>query len=202
MLLATETKDGDSAIRLIAMNPTLRKQAEDMLPALERAKVIATRQEIRVILIRMAPIYAIEDRAENEWDYLLEAYLDALADFSPHAIEDAFRRWNRGEDMKDPAMGQFFPKPAQLVHLAQKAKSEVWMAAYRARKALEAQAAKPAERTQEERAQVAAGLKELAQTFKPKELPASMKPRMSPQEVAQRIRNLDVVPFDDAGIVL
>jgi hypothetical protein len=188
MLLETESKDGQAAIRLIAINPSLRRQAEELLPAMERAKQGAARHEIREILIRMAPIYAIEDRTENEWDYLLEAYLGALDGFSVYQIEDAFRRWNRGEDMKDPAMGQFYPKPAQLVALANKAKSEVWTASYRARKALEHIEAQPPKVPAEERAQVADGFKALAESFRLKQVPDDLRPRLSPQEVAARLR--------------
>lgn len=159
-----------------------------MLPALEAAKVEADRLDVLKILIRMAPVYALPPRPDGEWKALFEAYLDALDGFSAYQIEDAFRRWNRGEDMKDPAMGQFYPKPAQLVHLANKAKTEVWMAAYRARKALEHVEAQPRQVSPEERETVAAGLRELAATFKPKSLPSDMRPRLTPQEVAAKLR--------------
>lgn len=200
--LLTEGEDAGAACRLIAINPTLKRHAEEMLPVLERAKVVAERDEILGVLVQKAPIYALPEKTAGEWEVIFRAYVEALAGFSVHAIEDAFRRWNQGEDMKDPAMGQFFPKPAQLVHLATKAKTEVWMAAYRARKALEKVQAEAPKVSPEERAQVAAGLKELAETFKPKPLPQSMAPKMSPHEVAERIRNLDTVPFDDVGVVL
>lgn len=200
--LLTEGEDGGAACRLIAINPTLKRQAEEMLPALERAKEVAERGEVLRILIQQAPVYALPDKTDAEWEHVFAAYVDALADFSVHAIQDAFRRWNRGEDMKDPAMGQFFPKPAQLVHLAKKARTEVWVAAGRARKALEYVETMPRQIPPEEKAQVAAGLKELAATFKPKPLPETMKPLMTREQVADRIRDLDTVPMDDVGIVI
>lgn len=183
-------EDGAASARLIAVNPTLRTQAEQMLPALLAAKEPAPDEQIMGILIRHAPTYAVQARSDGEYAELFGVYLDALSGFSAHQIEDAFLRWNRGEDMKDPAMGQFFPKPAQLVHLANKAKAEVWMAAYRAQKALEHVEQQPREIPPEEKAAVAAGLRDLAATFAPKALPEDMRPRLSPQQVAAKLRSM------------
>lgn len=196
-----EGEDAGAACRLIAINPTLRSQAEQMLPVLLAAKVPANDTEVLRILIRHAPTYALTAKSDGEWAEMFGVYLDVLGDFSVHALEDAFVRWNRGEDMKDPHMGQFFPKPAQLVHLATKAKREVWMAAYRAQKALDgverAAAPKP---TVEERKAVGEQLAELANGLTIKALPDAMKPRLSPHQVAERLRNLG--EEEDVGIVL
>lgn len=173
-----------------------------MLPALEAAKVPAEGSQIMRTLIRHSPTYAVTARSDGEWAEMFGIYLDALEGFSVHAIEDAFLRWNRGEDMKDPAMGQFFPKPAQLVHLANKAKAEVWMAAYRARKALEhVEKTAPREIDPDERKAVGEQLAALADSLTLKETPNHLKPRLSPQEVAERIRE-STRPEDDVGAVL
>lgn len=199
--LLTAAED-DGVSRLIAINPTLKRQAEEMLPALERAKVPAEDREMMRILIRHAPTYAITVRSDGEWAEMFGVYLDALSGFSVHALEDAFLRWNRGEDMKDPSMGQFYPKPAQLVHLARKAKSEVWVATARARKALEYVETMPRQIPPDEKAQVAAGLAELAASFKPKPLPETVKPLMTREQMADRLRHHETVPMDDVGIVI
>lgn len=197
----TEGEDGGAACRLIAINPTLRDQARAMLPALEAAKAKAEDVDLLRVLIRHAPTYALTARHDGEWAEMFGVYLDALEGFSVHAVEDAFVRWNRGEDMKDPHMGQFFPKPAQLVHLANKAKTEVWMAAYRARKALEgAERSETPKPTLEERQAVGEQLAALAGSLTVKPLPDYVKPRLTPQQVAQRIRDLG--EEEDVGIVL
>jgi hypothetical protein len=201
--LLTEGEDGGASARLIAINPALKAQAEAMLPALERAKVPAGDEEMFAILVRHATTYALPSRTDGEWRELFDVYLDALNGFSAHAIEDAFLRWNRGEDMKDPAMGQFYPKPAQLVHLANKAKLEVWMAAFRARKALEHVEQQPRELPPEEQAQVREGFQELLAAFKPKEFPETLRPKMTPAQVAERIRRGAPPPaYDDEEAVL
>ncbi len=193
-----EGEDGGASARLIAINPTLKSQAEQLLPALERAKDAAEDGEIMRVLIRHAPTYAITAKSNAEWAELFGVYLDALAGFSIHAIEDAFLRWNRGEDMKDPAMGQFYPKPAQLVALATKAKNEVWMAAYRARKALEfSEVAAPRKRTDDEVTEVAQGFRDLVETFKAKTIPEDLKPTRTPADVARELRMMATKPVND-----
>lgn len=174
-----------------------------MLPALEAAKAKAEDADLLRVLIRHAPTYALTVKHDGEWAQIFGVYLDALEGFSVHALEDAFVRWNRGEDMKDPHMGQFFPKPAQLVHLANKAKKDVWMAAYRARKALEGvDNAPPPKPTPEERQAVGEQLAALGATLGTsvalKPLPEAMRPRMTPQQVAERLRD----GVDDVGIVV
>lgn len=222
----TEGEDASGACRLITMNPTLRQQAEEMLPMLEAAKAPAEDREILRVLIRHAPTYALPTRPEGEWENFFGVYLDALVGLSVHALEDAFLRWNRGEDMKDPAMGQFFPKPAQLFALAQKAKTEVWMAAYRARKALEhveKQGAEwtPARRAEERKKMIEAGYLNADGTpnliLAPKVMPEMSRPRVSPQQMAEQLRRTDAqarqggapisrrhieAPADDVGDVL
>lgn len=196
--LLLEGEDGGAACRLIAINPTLKRQAEEMLPSLERAKVKAEAEDVFAILMRHTTTYAMPGRSDAEWADLFGVYLDALDGFSVHAIEDAFLRWNRGEDMKDPAMGQFFPKPAQLVHLANKAKAEVWMASYRARKALEsAEKTQPREIPEEERKAVSEALRELAGGLTLKPIPEDLRPRMTPAEVAARLREATKPPADE-----
>lgn len=171
-----------------------------MLPMLQRAKVPAEDTEILRVLIRHAPTYALQARADGEWSQLFEVYLDALEGFSVHNIEGAFLRWNRGEDMKDPAMGQFFPKPAQLVALATKDKSEVWMAAYRAKKALDfvektGQDWTPERRAAERQKSIDAGHLNPDGSLKlppmGRRMPEAPRPTSSPQQLAQELRQAD-----------
>lgn len=160
--LLTEGEDGAGAIRLIALNDTLREQCAAMLPALQAAKAPAEESEVLKVLVRMAPVYALPSRPDEEWASFFGVYLDALEGFPAFAIEGAFLRWNRGEDMKDPAMGQFYPKPSQLVALATKAKAELWIAAGRAQKALERIERQAPRMTEEQRRENSAAIRALA----------------------------------------
>lgn len=205
--LLTEGEDAGAAIRLIGLNPTLRRECEAMLPALQAAKAPADGREILSVLVRQAPVYALPTRPDHEWAAFFGAYLDALTGLSVHCLEDAFVRWNRGEDMKDPAMGQFFPKPSQLYALAHKAKTQLWLAAYRAEKALaHAERQAPRKVSEEERKRVAEEMRALAEQLGGKAL-AERRPGVSPQQMAEAIRASTEAakrdtPDDDPGEVI
>lgn len=135
--LLTEGEDGRSAVRLIAINRTLRAEAERMLPMIVRCAERAEPEEIMRILVREAPAYGVTAKSAAEWSALFESYLTALDGLPALAIEDAFVRWNRGEGMRDIGMAGWYPKAPQLYMLAETTKRELHMAAYRARRALE-----------------------------------------------------------------
>ena len=52
-----------------------------------------------------------------------------------------------------------------------------------------------------ERQAVAAGLRDLAAQFRPKAMPEAMRPKLTPQQVAARLR-VQADAQDDVGIVL
>lgn len=186
--LLTEGEDAAGACRIISLNPKLREESERQLPMLKAAKAPAERNDILAILVRRAPQYGITEKLAGEWATFFEDYLEALDGLPAYAIEEAFLRWNRGEGHTNLQMASFYPKSAQLYMLAQKAKTELWMAAYRAEKALAhaEQAAKP-KPSAEERAQVAAQMRDLAANIGGKALP-TRSPTQSPQQVAAELR--------------
>lgn len=136
--LLTEGEDGRSAVRLIAINKTMRAEAERLLPVIEQAKESAAPEELMAILVRHAPAFGVQAKSAGEWASLFGVYLDALDGLPAQALEDAFLRWNRGE-IYGLGSGRhaFYPKPAELYKLADASKRELIMAAYRARRAFE-----------------------------------------------------------------
>lgn len=160
--MLTEGEDSGKAIFALRRNLALFDEAKALLPALERIKEPIDRERFALLMAEQRPVFGISDMAPGEWAASLEAYFAVLQDFSEGMIRDAFARWNRGEDMKDPAMGQFFPKPAQIVFLAKKSKANVWSAAYRIRRAMERVEEEPTRHlTAEERAENARKIREL-----------------------------------------
>lgn len=187
--LLTEGDDAGGACRLISLNATLRAECERVLPMLMEAREPAPENEVLEILVRHAPAYNVAVPAGGNWSYLFGPYLDALEGLPAYAIEDAFLRWNRGEGHANLQMASFYPKSAQLVMLAQKGKATLYMASYRAKKALEyVDKTAPRQIPEEERRKVADALRELSQTMRSKPMPHDFPPRVSPQEMAARIR--------------
>lgn len=191
--------DGGGACRLIALNPKLREEARQVGPVLEAAKAPATRHEILEILIRHSPQYGVTARNPGEWASIFGAYLDALEGLPGYAVEEAFVRWNRGEG-GDLRMVSFYPKSGQLHILAEKSKSELYVAAYRARKALEREDAKarPAV-TPEERKAVGELMKGLRDELRSRAqtMHAPGVPSRSPHDVAAELRRRAAAPVED-----
>lgn len=198
--LLTGGEDGRSAVRLLAINPTLRKEVERALPVIERAKEPAEPEDILGILVRHAPAYGVHAKGPEEWAALFGSYLDALDGLSAYAVEDAFLRWNRGEGHKDLAMSGFYPKPPQLVQLAQAARQELYSACYRGRKALEYDD-RPAgvQIPPEDRARMAEEMRALAASMR-REVPVATRPASTPQQAAQRAR--DAAHADEVGDIV
>jgi hypothetical protein len=197
--LLTEGDDAGKALFALSRNVALREEAARILPSLEGAKEPTTREEFARTMAAQKLVYGIGEMAPEAWITSMEIYFEALKDFSAEALRDAFLRWGRGEDMKDSAMAQFFPKPAQLVMLARKSKAEIYVAAYRARKALdqverEGPAWTPERKRQERQKMIEQGL--LTPDGKPnftigaKSIPAA--PRVSQHELADRLRRQGV----------
>lgn len=193
-LLLQEDADGRSdaragAIRLIAINPVLRAEAERLLPRLEEAKVPATREEIVSVVMREMPAWGVSTKHAGELGVTFASYADALEGLSVYAIEEGVARWNRGEGHKDLAMGGFPPRPPQLFALASEGKRELYMAAYRAKLALEyAEDITPRQIDPEQAAKVAADFRDLAASLKAKPMPEAPRPHMSQHAMAEQLR--------------
>lgn len=198
-----EGDDGRSAVRLIAINKTLRAEAERLLPTLAKLREPAEQEEILAVLVRHAPHYGVQAKSGAEWAALFGAYLDALNGLSVYEIEDAFVRWNRGE-AGDLRMVGFYPKSGQLHLLAQKAKHELAMAAYRARLAAEyvEKQLKPPP-TPEEKAERGEQLRDLLKDLQRRQGAnplADPTPSRTREQVSNELRAM--APKDDVGDVL
>jgi hypothetical protein len=142
-LLAVSKEDEDrgsrdGAIRIIAINPTLREECGRILPQLQARHAPAGPEGLMKVLVENAPAFGIAAKSAKEWGALFQSYLAALEPLSVEALEDAFLRWNRGEMYpKEPGRHAFYPRAAELFHLAQKSRLELGTAIWRARKALE-----------------------------------------------------------------
>lgn len=215
-LLLQDDADGrsdarKSAIRLIAINATLRAETECLLPKLEAAKAPASRDEIIAVVMREMLAWGVPAKHAAEWGVTYASYADALEGLPLYAIEDGVVRWNRAEGHRDLSMGGFPPRPAQLFALANEAKRELFMAAYRAKLALQHVEKQGVEWTPErkraERAKmIAMGLLtedgKPAFSIKAKSMP-SLAPRVSQHEIAERIRaKASPAPYDDVGVVV
>jgi hypothetical protein len=166
-LLLQDDADGRSdaragAIRLIAINPTLRAEAERLLPRLEEAKAPASRDEVISVIMREMPAWGVSQKHAGEFGVTYASYADALEGLSLYAIEEGVARWNKAEGHEDLKMGGFPPRPAQLFALANEGKLELYMAAYRAKLALEyVERQAPLPKSAEEQAANAAKIKEM-----------------------------------------
>lgn len=128
----------DGAIRIIAINPTLREECGRILPQLQARHAPAGPEGLMKVLIENAPAFGIAAKSPKEWGALFQSYLAALEPLSIEALEDAFIRWNRGEMYpKEPGRHAFYPRAAELNHLAQKSRLELGTAIWRAKKAME-----------------------------------------------------------------
>ncbi len=188
--LLTEGPDGSGAIRIVAVNAVLRAECERALPVLLAAKEPATDAQVMESLVRHATHYGVHAKSKAEWAALFGVYLDALQGLPLLAIEDAFTRWNRGEGFNgDLRMAGFYPKAPQLCILAEKAKVDLYMAAYRAKKALEyVERRERPDISEEERAKVMEGMKALREQLGAKSIPGYERPNRSPQQVAADLR--------------
>lgn len=150
--LLTEVDEGRSAIRLIAINPTLRAEAERMIPMLERITRPMTPEEMLLILTREMPTYGIPNKPQGEWAAFFGAYLRDLAPLNATSLVDAFTRWGRGEMYpQQPGRHGFYPKPAELTAMAKKMRTDLSNALYRAREALRWADVRPRPKTAEDR---------------------------------------------------
>jgi len=187
--LLTEGEDWRGAVRLIAINDTLRAQVPGTLEYLKALSRPADPEWIIAELARQAPAFGLAARRPEEWATLFGVYLDEIGTLSEEAIADAFHRWHHNELYpNDPGRHGFMPKPNEINALAKKVVNDNANARFRARQALRHQEKpKPHEPSPEDRARVRAMLAEFKAA--PKPMPGFHgKPKMSQHEMAERIR--------------
>jgi hypothetical protein len=175
---------------LIAINPTLRAEAERALPAVEAALTPADSDDLTVVLARARPAYGIGAMSEIEWRERVLPYLRALDGLPLGCIKRAFVMWDRCELYPDePKRHAFYPQPAELFTLATKARNTLGQAQYRIRKALERVEKAPGPKHSPEeiaaqlQADIAAGLRNpdgtinMANLMRPREMPGAPRPQ-------------------------
>lgn len=141
-------------MRVIAANPGLRREASELVIHLESRKRPASREQIVAAVAGQMPAWGVSAKAAEVWNLTYASYADALDGMPLYAVQEAIIRWNQGKAVKDIAAAGFPPRPAQLVTLAEEAKRELYMAAYRVGLALKTEEAAEAwtpERKREER---------------------------------------------------
>lgn len=199
--LLTQGDDSGGACRLIALNRTLRAECERMLPMLEMQKAPAERADVLEIIARRMVAYGVTENLAFQHGVRWDSYVAGLAGMPANAIEDAFDRWDRGEGTGgNMTYAGLPPRPPQLALLAQVGKTEIWTAAYRAKKALdhvekEAQHFTPEQRAAERQKMIEAGYLNADGspnlTLSAKAMPEPHRPRHSPSEVAAQLRATD-----------
>lgn len=159
--LLTGSGESAGAIRLLAVNETLRREAAFKLPAVEAALIPGDEAEVLELLISRAPTYGIAARKPEEWEALLTPYLKALDGLPLGCVARAFVLWDRPDEHQDADARAFYPRPAQLYAFAVRARNELGQIQHRIRKALET-----AERKAPPRADPALVAAQIAQDIK------------------------------------
>lgn len=98
-----------------------RRCAGELLEQLTAAATGGTASERLGLLARMLLVYPITGDTAAAGKARGEAYLDAIGDIAPWAINEAIRRWHRGEGGLDergqPYNYTFSPAPAVLLRI-------------------------------------------------------------------------------------
>lgn len=192
------------------MNQSLRAECERMLPVMtDQIAGEVGRVGLLAILAQQAPSLSMPGFERPEaWENVGNVYVQTLGHLPRQAILEAFRSWHRGELYSDPMRHTFFPKPVELLTLADRWMADMRVATYRAKKALEHVEASgvewTAERKKAERQKmIEMGLLNpdgsLNFTMGAKAPPEPPKPTQSPQQVAERLRQ---AASDDIGDVI
>lgn len=165
--LLTEGEDGGSAIRIIALNPTLRAECERVTGSIvalasRMPDEDAQAQALMAVLVRHAPGFGVQAKGADEWAAIFDGYLETLWDMPAMAIEEAFSRWKRNELYpKDIGRHAFYPKANELFALAGPFWHKLRTAAWRSKRALEKIEAEAPKMTADERAANSAKIREL-----------------------------------------
>ena len=132
------------SIRELATTPSYRSEVERVAAALNDEARPATRDELTKLLILHAPAYGVQVRSESEWLALFANYFEVLSSTPLLAVQEAFRRWGRGELYpKDIGRHTFFPKAPELHKLAEPMAHQLRKAAWRAKQAAEMAGVQP-----------------------------------------------------------
>ncbi len=211
-LLLQEADDGGGtsdrragAVRLIAINPTLRAEAERLLPVLESLTVQAEREEVIATVMREMPAWGVPLKTAGVMGVTFASYADALEDFSLYAVEEAIARWNSGQAVDNIKDAGFPPRPAQLALLAADVRGEVYMARYRVKLALEYVEKTVPRITEAEREERGAQLRDLLGELGARRKPNPLedtRPRLTPAQVAEQLRAAAPAPKSEVGDVI
>lgn len=123
--LLDETSD-QTAIKTIAASEILRREAEDVMPALKTAALRpATRDEIERIIGQRFELFPQPKRDAGQWAAWWADYVEVLDGLTPFAIEAGMAAWVRSPE------AEFMVKPGKLAELAKTAPSQNrWAKAY------------------------------------------------------------------------
>lgn len=137
------TATADEAVRAIRRYPKLVEECQAVAPRLaERCRPMETRTEVLEHLLPFVVVYGLRDRPKAAWTKFWDAYIDALLPLPSEALAEAVVQWNQHGEA-------FMPKPNQLFKLALPRATEMRVAAWRAKKACEAEAAHPIQHKRE-----------------------------------------------------
>lgn len=166
-LLHAEGADSQGAIRIIAINPVLRAEAEALLPQVRQALAPSNGSDILTVLVNREPQFGIPQMTEGQAAERYGDYLDDLEGFSAAIVFEAFRAWRRCEMYPDqPGRHAFYPRGAEIRTLAQRVQSKLGQAQYRCKLALEYVDKAPPKRIDpEERKRVGQMMRELADSM-------------------------------------
>lgn len=180
------------------MNPALRAECARVAPILQAPPEPLDPRALMVLFARQAPSLSLPafDRPDAFGD-MGDVYVRTLGHLPIESVEAAFQMWHRGEMYpKEPGRHGFFPKPVELLTLAERHLATMRTAAYRAKVALSHVEKSGVEwtpqRKAEERAKsIAAGhLTPDGRVRFPeiKRVVTDVRPSMSQHEVAERLR--------------
>jgi hypothetical protein len=130
--------------------------------------------------------------SDEDWLAVSQPYVDALGHMTVDCIASAFLAWRRGEGEKNPLWATIFPRPDQVVRLAQPFWLQEKARQYRERRERESGRTFTAEeRAAERQKMIDAGYLKLDGTpnldLKVKEIPGISKPRLTPQQTAANL---------------
>lgn len=180
------------AIRLMSINPTLRAECERLEPILAEAMRGASPEGVLALVMQEAGEMGVSADPGA-----FQAYVLALGGCSLESIRDGMARWKAG-DGPNAKFKSIFPQPTQLSIACEKSRM-VWSGALsRARKALDRAKTMAAPDRKPEDVET---IRELLADFRAKSMAtAPARPRETPQQLAQRLRDASVTPTGPSGL--